>query len=209
PLGEARPHSQILRDLAARLGLTQAALFEDDETIARSSLPADFDWQALTAQGWLKAPPASEKPAGRETRISMRTGLPAPGAADALGTLPEGQLRLITAKAHYLLNATFANMPRQMKQQGEPLLEMHPADAERLGLDDGQWVTARNAQGAVAALLKVTDAVVEGVTVIEGRRWWSEPADESAVTNRLAPALWTPGGQPAFNDTFVTVEAHR
>lgn len=207
PLGEARPHSEILRALARRMDLTEPAVIEDDEAIARSSLPADFDWQALKAQGWLKAPPPEVHPASSGTRVTIASGLPGPGAPRVPGAAPDGLLRLLTAKGHYLLNSTFGNMPRQSKQQGAPILEMHPADAEKLGLADDTPVTARNQQGEIAARLQVTEGVIAGVVVIEGKRWWSEPADESAVTNRLAPPLWSPRGQPAFNDTFVSVQA--
>ncbi len=50
PLGAAKPHSEILCALAARMGLDESALQEDDESIARSSLPKGFDWEALTAR---------------------------------------------------------------------------------------------------------------------------------------------------------------
>ncbi len=205
PLGEARPHTVILRSLAERLGLKEPALFEDDETIAKSSLPADFDWERLKAQGWLKAPPPDVHPASSGTRVTIATKLPRPDAPHIPGDAPEGLLRLLTAKGHYLLNSTFGNMPRQRKQQGAPVLEMHPADAERLGLQDEAPVIARNRQGEVAARLRVTDGVVEGVVVIEGKRWWPEAAEPNAVTNRLAPPLWSARGQPAFNETFVAV----
>ena len=34
-----------------------------------------------------------------------------------------------------------------------------------------------------------------------------EPPDTSAVANLLAPSAWSPGGQPAYNDTRVMVTA--
>ncbi len=205
PLGESRPHTAILRDLARLMGLGEPALLEDDETIARSSLPADFDWEALKAQGWLKAPPPAEHPASKGPVLRLAGGLPGPDAPRLPGEVPQGSLRLLTTKGHYLLNSTFANMPRQSKQQGAPLLEMNPADAERLGLAEGVRVAARNGQGEIVASLRVTDGVVPGCVVVEGKRWWSSSPEGDAVTNRLAPARWSPLGQPAYNDTFVEV----
>ncbi|GAB5468764.1 MAG: molybdopterin oxidoreductase family protein [Rhodospirillales bacterium] len=207
PLGEAKPHTEILRLLAARMNLKEPALFEDDETIARSSLPRDFDWEALEAQGWLKAPPPPPDPASAGQSLTLASGLPGPAASRLPGDAPQGLLRLLTAKGHYLLNSTFANMPRQSKQQGTAILEMHPSDAETLGLSDDVPVIASNRQGEIAARLQLTDGVTPGVVVVEGKRWWSGSAGRDAVTNRLAAGVWSARGQPAFNDVFVEVRA--
>ena len=60
----------------------------------------------------------------------------------------------------------------------------------------------------MAALLRLTDAICEGVVSLEGK-WWSEPAEEGAVANLLSAPRWSPGGQPAYNDIFVQVSAAR
>ncbi len=62
-------------------------------------------------------------------------------------------------------------MPRHRKQQGSPTLEMNRADAERLGLSDGEPVLAQNEKGAIGAELSLTDGIVEGTIVLEGK-WW-------------------------------------
>jgi anaerobic selenocysteine-containing dehydrogenase len=87
-----------------------------------------------------------------------------------------------------------------------PTLEMNVADAESRGLADGGRVTIRNAQGALVAWLRVGTSVRPGVVSLTGK-WWSHPAETSAVANILTPSAWTAGGQPAYNDTFVDVEA--
>jgi anaerobic selenocysteine-containing dehydrogenase len=113
-------------------------------------------------------------------------------------------LRLLTPKAHFFLNSSFVNQPRQNRAAGgHPVLDMAPADAAARGLADGAAVRIRNAQGVMPARLRVTDAVLAGVVALPGK-WWSE---EGAVANVLSPASWSPGGQPAFNDTFVEVIA--
>ncbi len=203
PLGESKPHAEIMRLIAARMGLEEPALQADDETIARSTLSEDFDWDTLKSQGWLKAPLPARHPASDGPRLNLQTGL-RPDTLTENGD-GDGSLRLLTAKAHYFINSTFANMPRQAKQQGAPTLEMHPRDADRLGLEDGVDVIVRNDRGSLSASLHVTDAIVEGTTVLEGKRWWTGNGDGSPVTNRLAPARWTPGGQAVFNDIFVEV----
>ncbi|WP_135505233.1 molybdopterin-containing oxidoreductase family protein [Roseovarius aestuariivivens] len=207
PLGESKPHSEIMRLLAGEMGLDEPALFANDETIARSSLPSDFDWETLNRQGWLYAPQPRRDPASMGGTLKMSTGLDGPEDLDVSDLVPNGKLRLLTVKPHYLLNSTFANMPRQARLQGNPRLEMHPVDARRLGLVDGSRVVAGNGKGLLAATLRVTDTVVKGTTVLEGKYWWNTCEDGSPVSNRLAESNWTEGGQPTFNDIFVEVSA--
>ena len=97
-------------------------------------------------------------------------------------------------------------MPRQRKAQGAPALEMNPADAAGRGLADGQPVVLKNERGEIRAALAVTDAICPGAVALAGK-WWSEPAETAAVANLLTPSSWSAGGQPAYNDTFVEVEA--
>ena len=58
PIGEALPNSEIFRRLARAMGLSHPALFEDDETVARSALDwthprlAGVTWEGLLARGW-------------------------------------------------------------------------------------------------------------------------------------------------------------
>lgn len=62
----------------------------------------------------------------------------------------------------------------------------------------------RGAAAEIAVRAEVTDAVRPGTVVPEGK-WWQEAGTPGAVANRLAPARWTPAGQPAHNDIFVEV----
>ena len=63
-----------------------------------------------------------------------------------------------------------------------------------------------NRQGEIRAALAVTDVIGAGAVALAGK-WWSEPTETGAVANLLSPSSWSPGGQPAYNDTFVEVEA--
>ena len=98
-------------------------------------------------------------------------------------------------------------MPRQRKQQGSPTLEMNTADAERLGLLGGELVLAQNEKGTISAELSLTDGIVEGTVVLEGKWWWAPPGEMASVANRISRGCWTEAGQPAYNDIYVTVHA--
>ncbi|GGG21676.1 molybdopterin containing oxidoreductase [Caldovatus sediminis] len=196
PLGEAKSHGEIMRLLARRLGLDHPAMRESDEAIAASALPPGVSLEALKEAGWVKMRKPPPRLEGAGLRLARGVSLPS--------APPEGMLRLLTPKAHFFLNSSFVNQPRQRRAEGRPTLDMAPADAAARGLRDGEGVRLRNARGAIPATLRVTDAVPPGVVALPGK-WWSLPEEEGAVANLLSPSAWSPGGQPAFNDTFVEV----
>ncbi len=197
PLGEAKSHGEVMRLLAPRLGLDDPAFGESDETIAAAALPPNVALADLKVEGWRKVSPPRPDPAAGAATLRF--------AGDALEPVASDGLRLLTPKSHYFLNSSFANMPRQRKAQGPPALEMNPSDAAERGLVDGQPVVLRNERGEVWAALAVTDAICAGAVALAGK-WWSEPPETDAVVNLLSPSSWSPGGQPAYNDTFVEVE---
>jgi anaerobic selenocysteine-containing dehydrogenase len=198
PLGETKSHGEIMRLLAPRLGLDHAAFNESDEEIAAATLPDGLSLGDLKRDGWKKLSPPRPDPSQGPAVLRFAGDDPTP--------LPTGGLRLLTPKSHYFLNSSFANMPRQRKAQGAPVLEMHPDDAGCLGLENGQLVAISNQRGEVRANLQVSDTIVAGAVTLVGK-WWSEPAETAALANMLTPSLWSAGGQPAYNDTFVSVEA--
>ncbi|MBL6081402.1 molybdopterin-dependent oxidoreductase [Belnapia sp. T18] len=199
PLGEAKSHGEIMRLLAQRMGLDHPAMYETDEEIAASALPPGVSLDALKQAGWVKMAKPAPRLEGAGLRLA-RGGPPPPPAPPT-----RGMLQLLTPKAHFFLNSSFANMPRQQRSEGSgPTIGMAPADATARGLRDGEAVHVRNAQGVIPATLRITDAVLPGVVALPGK-WWSTREEEGAVENLLSPPAWSPGGQPAFNDTFVEV----
>jgi anaerobic selenocysteine-containing dehydrogenase len=196
PLGESKSHGEIMRLLAQRLGFDHPALRESDEEIAASALPPGLDLATLKEAGWVKMDQPRPRLEGAGLRLAR--GVPSPVQPES------GMLRLLTPKAHFFLNSSFVNQPRQRLAQGRPTLDMAPADAATRGLTDGQGVRLRNGQGTIQAKLRVTDAVIPGAVALTGK-WWTLPEEDSAVANLLSPSAWSPGGQPAYNDTFVEV----
>jgi anaerobic selenocysteine-containing dehydrogenase len=197
PLGEAKSHGEVMRLLAQRMGLDHPAMRESDEEIAASALPPGLDLATLKEAGWVKMD--NPRPQLDGAGLKLAYGVPLPPSLPAAG-----MLQLLTPKAHFFLNSSFVNQSRQRRAQGRPTVAMAPADAAGRGLYDGQSVQLRNAQGAIHATLHVTDAVGPGVVALPGK-WWTLPKEDDAVANLLSPSAWSPGGQPAYNDTFVEV----
>ena len=198
PRGEAKSHGEIMRLLAPRLGLDHEAFGQSDEEIAATALPDGLSIEALQQAGWLKLSPPRPDPSKSPVALRFAGDDPAPVTSDAL--------RLLTPKSHYFLNSSFANMPRQRKAQGVPALEMHPDDANLRGLSSGQLVAISNERGEIRVQLLVTDVIRSGAVTLVGK-WWSQPRETAALSNILTPSRWSAGGQPAYNDTFVTVAA--
>jgi len=200
PLGEAKSHGEVMRLLARCMRLNHPALQESDEDIAASVLPKDLTMAELSATGWVKRSPPRPDLSGPGGKLTVAGRMEPPAS-----TTDPDELRLLTPKAHFFLNSSFANMARQRDAQGPPLLEMNTADASSRDLADGQRIVIKNAQGSLHATLGVTDGICAGAVSLSGK-WWGAPAETAALTNNLTPSSWLPSGQPAYNDTFVLVE---
>jgi anaerobic selenocysteine-containing dehydrogenase len=198
PLGEAKSHGEILRLLARGMNLTHPALHETDEQIAAAALPADVDLAALKVAGWMKRSPARPVP-GASAKLRLCGGVPTPTSAPA-----STMMQLLTPKGHFFLNSSFANMVRQRRSMKRPLLEMGREDAAMRGLVDGQFVEIRGDRGSLRVQLAVIDGIHHGVVALPGK-WWNADVGSGAAVNDLTAPVWSPAGQPAYNEIFVEV----
>lgn len=193
PLGQSKSHGEIMRLLAPKLGLHGTAFSESDEEIATSVLPAGVTLEDLKARGFIKSSPP--RPAFGPGGITVRLHeIPTRPQAP-----PPAGLQLLTPKAHQFLNSTFVNMPRQRAAEGGPTLQMHPADAAVRGLASGMAVRLQNERGHVSAVLHVSADISAGTVSLAGK-WWNMGSG-----NLLTSGTYSPGGQPAYNDTYVEV----
>ena len=99
--------------------------------------------------------------------------------------------------------SSFANMPRQQAAMGRPVLQMHPIDAAARALGDGDSVLIQADDRQIEASLEIDPGIIAGVVALPGK-WWTA---SGAATNTLTPSSWSPGGQPAYNETYVAVHA--
>lgn len=76
--------------------------------------------------------------------------------------------RLATPPARNFLNSTFAETKTSRDKEGRPEVMISPADAETLGITNGDIVTIGNTRGSLRIHARVTDAVKPGVLVAEG-----------------------------------------
>jgi assimilatory nitrate reductase catalytic subunit len=90
----------------------------------------------------------------------------------------------------------------------EPFVEIHPADAQEAGLEDGDLARIRTPQGEAAAVAKVTDAQRRGSLFMPMH--WSAAYAPTGRSNHLINSAMDPtSGQPEFKHTPAHLSAWR
>jgi len=97
---------------------------------------------------------------------------------------PAGQLKLISLRTHYMQNSWYHNVEKlkRAKQQLNPL-HVSVADAQRLGLGDGDAVTVSNRNGEIAAVVRIDDSLREGVVAMT-HGWGNERSNGLRVAKK-------------------------
>lgn len=217
PTGEARPNTWVFAELARRLGLDDPTLSWSAEEVARDLLSSGHPHlEGITFE------------ALREAR-SMKLRLPTPFRpyADG-GHHPDGKiafdpppevvtseeqesdaypLRLISPPGTHVLNTSMGNVASLLAAAGgEPWMLLHPADAERFGIESGKRHRVVSAQGSIVRRIDVSDAARAGVLVAVGQ-WWPKLAPDGRSLNDLTSERLTDlGGGSTFGNVTVRVE---
>ncbi len=202
PLGESRSNTQFARDLAARLGFTDACFRQSDEDAIREALiGTGLDFDALCA-----GPVPVEDPSrtsfedGTFPTPSGRLELLVPSLAPAAA--PSGfPYRFLTPKSPHLHGSQVFNLARKQPMLETPWLDIHPDDAAREGLSAGEPVRAWNERGSVELVVRVSDAVLPGVVASRMVRW----GPNANATTSDEPADM--GGNSTFHTNYVALEA--
>lgn len=222
PLGEARPNTAIFRALAARMGLTDPCLQDDDETLSRQAFGDAVDFDALLRDGFatLALPDAPfaqgnfPSPSGRCEFFSSRLvaqgldGLPdhLPNH-EAIGSSADYPLAMISPPARNFLNSSFVNVTSLRAIEGEQLLEIHPVDAAARGIEDGSTVRVFNGRGSYRCRAAVSTRAREGVVNGLGIWWRKLGLDGRNVNELTSQRLTDLGRAPTFYDCLVEVAA--
>jgi anaerobic selenocysteine-containing dehydrogenase len=123
-------------------------------------------------------------------------------AANASATYP---LAMISPPARNFLNSSFVNVKSLRDIEGEPLLEMHPLDADARGLQNGDVVRIFNARGSYRCKLHITQRARTGVVHGLGIWWRKLGLDGKNVNELTSQNLTDLGRAPTFYDCLVEV----
>ncbi|WP_460841906.1 molybdopterin-containing oxidoreductase family protein [Noviherbaspirillum agri] len=231
PLGQAKSNTEIFRLLAARMGFDDACFKENDDEIAAQAFnrkderAIHFDWDSLKRKGWQKLNVAEASfaqggfptPSGKCEFYSAR--MQADGLDPLPGYIPPHEspasspqlakaypLAMISPPARNFLNSTFVNVESLRDTEGEPHLDIHPADAAQRSIDDGDQVRIFNQRGSFVAKARVTDKARRGL-VVGLSIWWKKFAADGKNANEVTSQRLTDmGNAPTFYDVLVQVE---
>ncbi len=221
PLGEAKPNTQIFRELARHMGFAEPCFDDDDEALCRMAYGSAVDFDELLRHGFtsLKVAPAPFAnggfltPSGKCEFFSARLATQGlDGLADyvenyeASGKSTEYPLAMISPPARHFLNSTFVNVKSLRNIEGEPLLEIHEDDAKARGIVSGSVVRIFNARGDYRCKAEVTCRARPGVVNGMGI-WWRKLGLDGKNVNQLTSQNLTDLGRgPTFYDCLVEVE---
>ena len=111
-------------------------------------------------------------------------------------------LMLLSPASDQRVTSTFGGV---LDEEETPTLDMHPDDANRRGLRDGQRVRVFNELGEVRLPLRVTDRVTPGV-VSSLKGAWMRTSDNGQTISALCPTHHADLAEGAcYNDARVEV----
>jgi anaerobic selenocysteine-containing dehydrogenase len=220
PVGEARPNTQVFRELARRMGFVEPCFAEDDASLCVTAFGSKVDFGELTDKGFatlhLPDAPFAEggfhTPSGKCEFFSERVarlgldGLPDHvGNYEAPGTSDRYPLAMISPPHRNFLNSSFVNVASLRASEREPVLEIHERDAAARGIATGSTVRVFNDRGEYLCKAEVTDRARPGVVNGLGV-WWRKFGLAGTNVNQLTSQNLTDIGRgPVFYDCLVEV----
>jgi anaerobic selenocysteine-containing dehydrogenase len=233
PPGQCRSNHDLICDLAKRVGAEHQGFAMNPRELIDWTL-RNSGWgtlQELEDKRWIDAQPPFEDAhfikgfafADGKFRFRADWGdMPAivmggrvvpdnlPGLPDHWAAIEEVDaahpFRLATSPARGFLNSTFTETPGSQAREKRPTVMMHPDDAARLGLSDGQKVVLGNARGEVHLHLSLFEGVRPGVLIAESIHPNAAYEDGRGINTITGADFGKPFGGAAFHDNKVWVK---
>jgi len=227
PLHECKTDTQIVRELAQKMGLDEYFQNSDEQLIElmlSTGYPAEMGiTMEKLKQSPVKAPrrpnyPTFLTPSGRmefycEKLVDMGQQLPCYIEPLESARKPLGQkypLIYMTTHTRYRTHSTLANVGWLRELEPEPVLEMNPIDADARDVRDGDVVRVFNDRGSMKLKVNIHEGIKPG-TVNVNQGWWPEHFLEGthqdlthSVINRAQELIYEPNS--ALYDVLVEVE---
>ncbi|QCK84919.1 molybdopterin oxidoreductase family protein [Phreatobacter aquaticus] len=224
PQGEAWSNFRLAQELARRMGLTDAVFRQTEREILPhffegvTGAVAKVDPASLLDHKPVKAapPPGPQEfrtPSGKLEIYSASL------AAEGVPPMPIWEpdpeevrdaarwpLRLLTAPSYFQPHTAFSGVDFLRKREGEPHCVIHPKEALKRNLANGQKVRLFNERATIGLALKVSDEVGEGIILVPGQRPDAE-APEGTVNMLCSDRLTDIGEGASYQSTFLDVAA--
>lgn len=226
--GQARPDWDIIADVGRRMGWADAFDFASEAEVFREyaalssvsgMLGRDFDisglsdlsddaYDALVPVYW----PVPKTGAAGGRFFADGGFYHADGKAKMLPiTPPEPQevsghgLRLNTGRVrdHWHTMTRTGRSPRLGSHMGEPFVELHPSDAEAIGVADAELAVLENDHGRAILRVLITDKAQRG-SAFAPMHWTAVTSSGGRVNGLVTPTTDPFSGQPASKGASVT-----
>lgn len=214
PPGEARPDWEIIAEVGRRLGFADkfpftspAAVYKEYVQLTQGRVcdMTGLSHDRLRQEGAIQWPcPAHPVAATTTTSPTLRLytdhHFPTPdgrarfGAYHSQGLAEPADARypfvLTTGRlyGHWHTQTRTGRIDKIRQMHPAPFLEMHPHDAEKLGVQAGDWVEVRSRRGIAQLPITLTRMIAKG-TVFVPIHWgalWAEQAEANAMTHPTA-----------------------
>ncbi len=201
PPGEARADWEILTDLANRLGLDWSYSEVEDifnEIASLSPSYAGISYGRLAAERSLQWPcPDSDHPGTPYLHVgkfSRGLGQFTPVGYKPPAELPDEEFPFVLSTGRHMFHYHTGTMTRRSvpleEHRPEELVEIHPDDAARLGLTEGDRARISSRRGEVTARVTLTDRVRPGHVFMTFH--YHEAAANLLTNDALCPVAATP-----------------
>ena len=211
PVGEARPNTQVFRELAAAFGYDEAEFKETDQQMLEAALPDVIDEGELIDRSdaddaqvvFRDVNPATAT--GKAMLFNLaeqeRAGLGVPKYQ------PLGKKRSFTLVSPSSDKRTNSTMGGTKANKQIYAVEICSSDASANGLSDGQKVKLVNEQAEVVLSLSVSDRIKQGLAYVP-KGAWCQDSESKLTINALIPGSKSDMGDGAcYNDTQVDIVA--
>ena len=234
PPGECRSNHEVLQGLATRLKISHPGFEMSpreliDATLKKSGhggiveLEADL-WRDLQPDfrtshyldgfahkdgkfhfkaDWANVPLAN---AGMMGAWDQMPSLPDHWAAAIENADEAHPFRLATSPSRSFLNTTFNETASSQAREGAANVMIHPDDASRLGIEDGDAVTLGNARGETTLIARHFDGVRRGVLIAESVHPNKSHIGGKGINMLTGAEAVAPVGGAAFHDNKVWVK---
>jgi anaerobic selenocysteine-containing dehydrogenase len=228
PMGEAWSNFKLFQSLALKMGFDESPFHQSceerivDYLDGMQGLPEVCDIQEVLSGKLIHSSYSCSDGrvlAGKQSKFSFisQDSVPEPTMAclTAAGEFADPDLlsrypfQLITPPHPDLLNSTFG----EFYPEKCGLVLVHPEDAARCKVIDGDEVILQNGRGKTTRFAKVTDDTQKGMLVAEGIFWSVEPVEQvgaeeeifGGINDLTSQKLTDMGGGATFHESLVSL----
>jgi len=221
PRGEAISNFDLFQTLAQKMGFNDPVFFEtaaeriNTYTPAISGMPAEIGDEipagATIRSTYFESAGDFTRPGAKKFQFTVDTGdpdLPRHAALMPTRELEDETLTeqypfaLITPPNGDLLNSTFGErFPDKLAA-----VMVHPIDAERLDINQGDCVEIANPRGQHTREAQVTDRTQPGLLVAEGIYWQNTQSGDSGINDLTSQEVTDYGEGGTFHESRVKLK---